>query len=522
MHSAKYMFPPSRGDISAINTCINFSECINVAATPDTAVKLAPPSAHADPPLMSDPRVLANNRSSRGQNQAPPTDMVCVVADQSASDEMACHVDLLCFCDECEPLDHDLLSTTTHHSSNSPCPSVLHTGWPLFTITSPTDNLTTQCLFIYDTVRATGVPNFLQARVPLPHQLCISQWRHYLHGHTNLSLVDFLEFGFPVGFDPVHPLESTERNHGSSLQYPDHVQAYLAHEVACHAMLGPFPSPPFWPWSHLNPIMTRPKKDSTDRRVILDLSWPIHASVNDGTQLDTYLGEQYKLVLPTVDDFAQILATYGTGTYMWGLDLRRAFRQIRTDPLDWPLICLTWEHSYYINISVAFGIRHGAAFTQRVSQAVCDILDAEQITTLPYIDDYIGAHPSLALATTAYNRSLQLFRELGLELNPSKCVPPTTTITWIGVVFDSQDMSMRIPPTVITDTLTLVHTWLQRTTATRHNLQVLLGKLFHAGKCCLAARLFVGRMLATLRATTPSGSITLSHSFRADLQWWQV
>jgi hypothetical protein len=81
-------------------------------------------------------------------------------------------------------------------------------------------------------------------------------------------------------------------------------------------------------------------------------------------------------------------------------------------------------------------------------------------------------------------------------------------------------MSMRIPPTVITDTLTLVHTWLQRTTATRHNLQVLLGKLFHAGKCCLAARLFVGRMLATLRATTPSGSITLSHSFRADLQWW--
>jgi hypothetical protein len=211
-------------------------------------------------------------------------------------------------------------------------------------------------------------------------------------------------------------------------------------------------------------------------------------------------------------------------THIWAniIDLRRAFRQIRIDPLDWPLICVSWDNAFYVNISVAFGVRHGAAFTQRLSQAVCDILDAKHITTIPYIDDYIGAHPSLSLANTAYNRSIQLFQELGLELNPKKCVRPTTSITWIGVVFDSQDMTMRIPPTVITDTIALVHTWLHKSTATRHELQILLGKLFHAGKCCLAARLFVGRMLPTLRATTPSGSTTLTHSFRADLQWWNT
>ena len=33
--------------------------------------------------------------------------------------------------------------------------------------------------------------------------------------------------------------------------------------------------------------------------------------------------------------------------------------------------------------------------------------------------------------------------------------------------------------------------------------------------------LFVGRMLDTLRATSPSGSSPLSPSFRADLHWWR-
>jgi hypothetical protein len=232
------------------------------------------------------------------------------------------------------------------------------------------------------------------------------------------------------------------------------------------------------------------------------------------------MGEQYKLTLPTVDDFAQLLANFGPGTLMWGLDLRRAYRQIRIDPLDWPLTCITWGDFHYANISVAFGIRHGAAFAQRLSQAVCDILGAESIKSLSYIDDFIGANPSLELANQAYARSISLCEELGLDLNTEKSVSPTTQITWIGVVYNTVNMSMRIPPQVIADTLELVQGWLVKQTATRHDLQVLLGKLFYAGKCCHAARLFVARMLDTLRSATPTGSVPLTQSFRADLHWW--
>jgi hypothetical protein len=136
--------------------------------------------------------------------------------------------------------------------------------------------------------------------------------------------------------------------------------------------------------------MTREKKNSPLRRVILDMSWPHHASVNQGTPLDVYLGEPFKLRLPTVDDLAQIIAYFGPGAVMWSLDLSRCYRQWRADPLDWPLLGIQWDCKFYIDVAIAFGLCHGASFAQRVSTAVCDILATESYTALSYIDDFLG------------------------------------------------------------------------------------------------------------------------------------
>jgi hypothetical protein len=72
---------------------------------------------------------------------------------------------------------------------------------------------------------------------------------------------------------------------------------------------------------------------------------------------------------------------------------------------------------YYIDTAIAFGLRHGASFAQRVSGAVCDILAREQHTALSYIDDFAGAQDSLSTATLAYNRAIELFQELDLDQN---------------------------------------------------------------------------------------------------------
>ena len=79
---------------------------------------------------------------------------------------------------------------------------------------------------------------------------------------------------------------------------------------------------------------------------------------------------------------------------------------------------------------------------------------------------------------------------------------------------------MAIPESVLVETAKLVEAWTQKTHATRHDLQVLLGKLFHSAKCSSSARLFVGRMLHMLRAAPSQGTISLPSGFKKDLRWF--
>ena len=77
-----------------------------------------------------------------------------------------------------------------------------------------------------------------------------------------------------------------------------------------------------------------PKKDSEDRRVILDLSFPKCDSVKDHVSKDFYLGERINLPYLGVDDLVDIIQTKGRICYLFKCDLRRAYRFLMIDPGD--------------------------------------------------------------------------------------------------------------------------------------------------------------------------------------------
>ena len=77
------------------------------------------------------------------------------------------------------------------------------------------------------------------------------------------------------------------------MQHACDVEAYINKEVAERAPLGSFKHPPFHPWCQVNALLTRPKKDSAELFILMELSWPhppLH-SMNAGTQIDKYLGQ---------------------------------------------------------------------------------------------------------------------------------------------------------------------------------------------------------------------------------------
>ena len=82
----------------------------------------------------------------------------------------------------------------------------------------------------------------------------------------------------------------------------------------------------------MSPLNSVPKPDITERRIILDLSWPVVSSVNNGIPSGLYLAQESALVYPVGDLIADRVAALGPGCLLFKRDLRRAYRQFPVDP----------------------------------------------------------------------------------------------------------------------------------------------------------------------------------------------
>ena len=166
--------------------------------------------------------------------------------------------------------------------------------------------------------------NYRGARQPVPHNINIPAWRSRSHLFHDPSLVDMLEFGFPVGYTAPHLPAPHSGNHPSANQFPADVSAYITKELHHSAIIGPADHHPFQ-WTRSNPMMTRPKKDSATRRVIVDFSMPQDASVNSGIPRNALDGAPFKLKLPNPATLASKILQYGQGCLLYKVDLSRAY-----------------------------------------------------------------------------------------------------------------------------------------------------------------------------------------------------
>ena len=168
--------------------------------------------------------------------------------------------------------------------------------------------------------------------------------------------------------------------------------------------------------------MTRNKPNSDRRRVIIDLSWPLGASVNAGIDKDTYLGSPFALTFPTVDVITGELKCLGRGALLYKIDVSRAFHHVRIDPGDYELLRIHWCDAY-MDTCLPFGTWHGSQIFQRLSDAAHHVMRQRGFCIIDYIDDYIGVGiPDVACASFA--SLFKLMNDLGLTISDSKLVPP--------------------------------------------------------------------------------------------------
>ena len=374
---------------------------------------------------------------------------------------------------------------------------------------------------IYMEVIGRHTYNFAGARRRVPSGLCIEAWKKHLGDYTDYNVVDFLAFGWPINCNRGAPLQSTFTNHPSAAQHPDDIKHYVSTELSFQALAGPFKGPPVRGF-HISPLMTRPKKDSDRRRVIVDLSWPDGASVNDGIRVDTYIDGPAEITLPTVDYMENRLLRLGRGAFLYKTDLARGYRQLRVDPGDWP--CLGFSHGgqYFMDICPPFGLRTSALFMQRTSEAVCFIHGKKGFFSRPYLDDFGGAEKTCLEAQRALDKLQEIMAELGLQEAKHKVCGPSQQMVWLGLHYDSVEMTISIPQAKLAEIMLLIRDWQGKQRATRTQMQSLVGTLQFVAGVSPPTRIFTNRMLQNVREAPKRGTESLSWGFKKDLAFFSA
>ena len=413
-----------------------------------------------------------------------------------------------------------------------------------------------------------NTPNYLGARLSLQHtNFNLESWRKHLVGYEHPELIQFLEFGFPLGLLDSPALKPATANHGSAYQYYPWLDKFFASGLLKGGVTGPCGSSPF-PVPMVSLLMTAHKKPS-DRRAVYDATFGPN-SLNNSTPTDSYIGTKCVYSYPKIEDYRRIIVRCGRGCFMWKRDLARYFLQLPLCPVEYSLTGAIWRCCFFFFVGLMFGLRHSGLNGQRVTDAVSWILrnlgleyvappqsdstcpttvtalssaDQPNLTHHPalitglnpnrqqpfncinYSDDLAGCETLLQRSEAAFRALGHLLDELGLKESTEKACAPATSMTYLGILFNSMDMTMSVPADKLQEVRGDLEVWSRKTTAVRKDLQSILGKLFWISKVVRHSRAFMGRLLQQLRDMKDlpdSKRMVLSTDCKKDILWWRT
>ena len=382
-----------------------------------------------------------------------------------------------------------------------------------FTIIKPFNHLS-----ISQILQKSQIPNPFGPKFILPSPFNLPLWHFFLQHYWDVQLLSFLACGFPLDITSKPQASKDFVNHSSAVKYDPHVQHYLDTELKHSAILGPFLKSPLKSL-HLSPMMTRPKQGSNNHRVIIDLSWPKGQSINDNIHPSTYMGTPFLLKFPTIDDITGRIKALKSNCLIYKVDLQRAFRQLRLDPGDIVYTGLSFDNKTYVDTAIPFGYRHGSMACQRFTDAIRFVMHQHGYFLANYIDDLIGCDPP-KIAYAGYQFLLTLLKSLGVPISQDKLCSPSTQVICLGIDLNVTTGTITIPSPKLHDIHSECLLWLDRDFATKRQIQALLGVLLYIHKCVVPARVFVNRILFTLRMAPDAGRIRLNHAFKRDIRWF--
>ena len=351
------------------------------------------------------------------------------------------------------------------------------------------------------------------------------QWDTCLADHPDSTyrnyLVNGLRDGFRIGFDyNLAPhLRSARSNMQTASQRPEVIREYLAEECSEGRVLGPL-DPSLYPFVHTSRFGVIPKGSSGKWRLIVDMSAPEGASVNDGISKSlsslSYIG---------VQDAVEGIQHLGPGALLAKIDIKSAYRHVPIHPDDRWLTGMIWDGALFIDTALPFGLRSAPKIFTALADAAEWILRKAGVSfIIHYLDDFliIGA-PNSPECRSALRIVMETFARLGLPLAINKLEGPTMCLDFLGFELDSWRMEVRLPREKLLELQHLIRQWVAKKSCTRKELKSLTGKLGHAAKVVQPGKTFMRRMFELQSGVhQPYHHVRLNSDFRSDILWWDT
>ena len=373
-------------------------------------------------------------------------------------------------------------------------------------------------------VRKSGKHNFNGTRIPVNSQWNLEKMEEMLEGYHDTKLIDYLRFSWPLNVQDTCINEEMPENQEGVRNHPQEIEQYLKKEIESSSIIGPFLHNLFGPEARFSPLDTRPKKDTDELRVILNLSYPYKGnSMNSSINKEVYAeNEDIDLRYPTVEDLAKIVRKKGTGSKIFIWDLSKAYRQLYMCPADILYLGYMFNGRIYFDVPLSMGSSSSAFCCQRMTNAITYIYNEFSYEDVNYLDD-LGAAESAEKAEEAYDCLGWLLDVIGIKESKGKAKPPAVICIFLGILFNTLTMTLQITPDRMKEILLILEEWMTKKYYNLKDLQCLLGKLNFVASTVRSGRVFVSRIINELKKFKGKNvRRKVTEQLKADVNWWKV
>ena len=202
-----------------------------------------------------------------------------------------------------------------------------------------------------------------------------------------------------------------------------------------------------------------PKKDPGKWRLIVDLSFPEGASVNDGIDKNLCL-----LQYVTIDHIVAVVHALRTEAMLAKVDIKSAYRIIPVHPDNRPLLGMRWRDRVFVDKTMLFGLRSAPIIFSAVADAIEWITIQRGVRLIThYLDDFtILGKASSSECANSLAHLYSVREDLGVPVVPGKCEGPAMRMTILGIKIDSIAQELRLPRDKLVRQKRVVTQWHER------------------------------------------------------------